>query len=59
VPQIFPDWEFGTIFGIERGEVKEVLNAWPDVTEEDEVVSLVLNNAMNNLLGYPHGCEDV
>lgn len=55
----FSDWEFHALFGIERGEVKQVLKSWPNVTEEDEVVSLALNNAMNNLIGYPHGCEGI
>ncbi len=53
----FPDREFDTLFGVERGRVKEVLKACPNVGEEDEVVSLVLNNALNHLLGYPHKCE--
>lgn len=26
----FPDWEFGTIFGIEREEVEEVLRFCPN-----------------------------
>jgi hypothetical protein len=55
----FPDWEFGVLFGVERERARKVLKAWPNVSEEEEVVSLVLNNAMNNLLGYPHECENV
>jgi hypothetical protein len=55
----FPEQEFHTIFGVWRGEAKEVLESWPNVNEEDKIVSLVINNAMNNLLGYPHRCEGV
>ena len=55
----FSEWEFTTIFGIEQEEVEKVLESWPDVDEDDQVVALALNNAMNNLLGYPHRCEDV
>jgi hypothetical protein len=51
----FPDWEFHTLFGIERGDVKAIVDAWPAVDEANENVSLAINNSMNNLLGYPHG----
>ena len=51
----FPDWEFHTLFGIERRDVKAVVDAWPAVDETSENVVLAINNSMNNLLGYPHG----
>ena len=51
----FPDWEFRTLFGIDRSDVQAIVDAWPDVDEERETVSLAINNSMNNLLGYPHG----
>src|SRR4051794_25289381 len=51
----FPDWEFQTLFGVSRSDVKAVADAWPNVNEETESVSLAINNSMNNLLGYPHG----
>jgi hypothetical protein len=53
----FPDWEFRTLFGIEREQVRVVLDAWPDVDDANENVMLSINNSMNNLLGYPHGCD--
>jgi hypothetical protein len=53
----FPDWEFQTLFGVERSEVKIVLDAWPNIDETNESVFLAINNSMNNLLGYPHGLE--
>ena len=49
----FPDWEFGTIFGIERNDVREVLSCWPALNETDESVVRAINNSLNNLLGYP------
>lgn len=49
----FPEWEFQTIFGLEREEVKEVLLAWPELDESDESVVMAINNCFNNLLGYP------
>ena len=57
----FPDWEFHALFGLERGEVKYVLDVWPGLDDsKKEVRSAVrsaINNSLNNLLGYPHGCE--
>jgi hypothetical protein len=49
----FPDWEFHTLFGLNRDEVKRVLLAWPELDETDESVVTALNNCFNNLLEYP------
>ena len=49
----FPDWEFPTLFGLKRHEVAEVLARWPQ-TDDLEKRDLAVNNALNNLLGYPH-----
>jgi hypothetical protein len=49
----FPEWEFSTIFGLERDEVRSILSAWPDVDESDDCVVRAINNSMNNILGYP------
>ena len=49
----FPEWEFGTIFGLERDEVRRILTSWPAVDETDESVVRAINNAFNNLLGDP------
>jgi hypothetical protein len=53
-PCVFPDWEFSTLFGLERSEVAAVARAWPDVDCGSPVVADAVQNAMNNLLGYPH-----
>jgi hypothetical protein len=53
----FPDWEFHALFGLERNEVKSVLESWPEPDETNEDVQLAINNSLSNLLGYPHGCE--
>jgi len=53
----FPDWEFHTLFGLERSDVKAIVDAWPAIDDASENVSLAINNSMNNLLGYPHGCD--
>jgi len=51
----FPDWEFQTLFGVERTDVKSVIDAWPSVDESDAIVDAAIANSMNHLLGYPHG----
>ncbi len=53
----FPDWEFHTLFGLTRAEVATVAKEWPGVTDE-ATTHLAINNALNNLLGYPHGMQD-
>lgn len=51
----FPDWEFETLIGVDRGTVKNVQESFPQQTvEPDEFVCAVLGS-MRNLLGYPHG----
>lgn len=53
----FPDWEFETLFGLERGEVRQILLSWPALNEADDSVVRAINNSFNNLLGYPLGIE--
>ena len=57
VGPFFPDWEFSTLFGLERSQVGEVASAWPNVDDTDPNVEAAINGSLNNLLGYPHGCE--
>ena len=52
----FPDWEFQTLFGLTRDEVGHVRSEWPDVTNPDDAF-IAVNNSLNNLIGYPHGCD--
>ena len=49
----FPEWEFETIFGLKRDEVRQVLLSWPKLDESDDSVVRAINNSFNNLLGYP------
>jgi hypothetical protein len=53
----FPDWEFHTLMGLERTQVRDVLAEWPN-TRSDKVAHLAINNALVNLMGYPHGRWD-
>lgn len=54
----FPDWEFETLFGFEREEIRQIAERWPHWDDEIEQADSV-NNTLNMLLGYPHGREDV
>lgn len=51
----FPDWEFQTLFGVEREVVASVAGRWPAVDLSDDDVELAIIGSMNHLLGYPHG----
>src|SRR5213594_874541 len=53
----FPDWEFGTLFGLQRDGVRRITAAIPDIDDSSKEVSLAINNAMGNLIGYPHHQE--
>jgi hypothetical protein len=50
----FPDWEFHTLFGLQRSEVRVIADEWPNPSAPPGKVALALNNSLNNLLGYPH-----
>ncbi|MFZ3214454.1 MAG: hypothetical protein WA192_00160 [Candidatus Acidiferrales bacterium] len=55
----FPDWEFHTLFGLERTDVRAIADAWPRPAASHEDLKLAVTNSLNNLLGYPHGNEAV
>lgn len=54
----FPDSEFQTLFGLERAEIKTVLESWPHLDDSQEIVGLAINNSFVHLLGYPHRREN-
>jgi hypothetical protein len=53
----FPDWEFGTLFGVGRGQLRSVRMRWPSVSLSEKTVYLSVTNSIANLVGYPHGKE--
>jgi len=55
----FPDWEFHTLFGLERDQVRRIAAAIPDIDDSSKEVALAINNAMAHLTGYPHEKEAV
>jgi hypothetical protein len=36
----FPDWELFVLFGVERGDVARILEAWPNADDRDLDVAL-------------------
>jgi hypothetical protein len=50
----FPDWEFGTLMGVTRGEVRVVAEHWPTIAPGSSTVNASVHGALANLLGYPH-----
>ena len=49
----FPDWEFHTLFGFQREELRQIADNWPNWEDAEEQRDAV-NATLNNLLGYPH-----
>lgn len=50
----FPDWEFQTLFGLERKEVRQIADGWPLPMMDPQTVIAAVNNSFNMLLGYPY-----
>ena len=55
VGPFIPDWEFQTLFGVERSDVASLADKWPNVDLRNAEVVDIVCSALNNLLGYPHG----
>ena len=53
--EYFPDWEFQTLIGVDRQEVRKAASCW--LTDEDisDAAMDTTVAVLNNLLGYPHG----
>jgi hypothetical protein len=50
----FPEWEFHTLFGLERKEVKHFAEMCPEIDDSNEQAAKAISNSMNHLIGYPH-----
>jgi hypothetical protein len=53
----FPDWEFHTLFGLERVKFRAIAHAWPKPVASREEMTMAVNNSLHNLLGCPHGMD--
>lgn len=49
----FPEWEFETLFGMSRGDVRSVLACWSE-GRVSPIQDQAIVNALNHLIGYPH-----
>ena len=52
------DEVFHTLMGVEVGELRAVLDAWPRVDAIQGPTRLVIHNALEHLLGHPHVHQD-
>lgn len=52
-PYLDDDDEFHTLMGMTRAEAADVAAVWPEPAPNG-LSFLTVNNALNNLLGYPH-----
>jgi hypothetical protein len=53
-----PYWEIHPLFGLTIDELREIADAFPNLDFENQNVILAINNSINHLLGYPHGCSE-
>lgn len=51
-----PDWEFHILCGFHREEVAKLAAIYPNEENSKDMIRAI-NNAMNNLTGYPHRKE--
>jgi len=51
-----PLWEFFPLMGLLPKELSDIADRWPNIDLASAKVQRAINNSMNNLLGYPHGC---
>lgn len=52
--EFFPEWEFETLFGITRNQLKSVREKWPTVDTSQPEVGAAIVCSMNHLLAYPY-----
>ena len=53
-----PYWEIHPLFGLTIDELRNIADALPNLDLDNEKVELAINNSINHLLGYPHGCSE-
>lgn len=50
---MFRDWEFETLFGVERVLLSATRAHWPDVDETNRDVRTLIANSLGHILAYP------
>lgn len=51
----FPDWEFETLTGASREEVRANAGMWESASPPTSTMHAIARGGLTNLLGYPHG----
>jgi hypothetical protein len=54
----FPDWEFDTLIGSDKENLKYMIQQWDSLDKTSDEVMSVIVNAVTNLINYPHGHEE-
>ncbi|GLH78874.1 hypothetical protein SSBR45G_37830 [Bradyrhizobium sp. SSBR45G] len=54
----FPEWEFDTLFGLDRSEVRAIYEAWPSPACNSDRLLAAMTWSLIYLLHYPHKHED-
>ena len=52
---IFLEGDLAIVTGVDEAQFQEIVDSYPDVDNNEEVVYLAIHGASGNLLGYPHG----
>lgn len=55
----FPDWEFSSLMGIQKEDLKEIISKWDFLDKESDELKSIIFNAIANLLSYPHGYKNL
>lgn len=53
----FEEWEFQTLMGVDRKELKKIYLAWPKLVFSKKDTMNAIHASMANLIGYPHGMD--
>lgn len=51
---IFPEWEFASLIGRTRDDVRAVATRWPLSEGSATAEDMLIRNVLLNLAGYPH-----
>ncbi|MEQ9258729.1 MAG: hypothetical protein RIG84_06500 [Roseovarius sp.] len=52
------DWEFSSVIGVERKELRKLFEDKSALDLEGDA-AWIAKNCVNNLIGYPHGMDDL
>lgn len=57
--EIFPDYIFHTIFGIDRKVYSILIHQFPEIDLRNASMRLAVMNSINNILGCPHKKSEI